>query len=99
MDLTEFGLQAELDRLTTTLDKLDTQMQAIAATEVSPDRLVKVTVNGRGELHELELDPAVLEMPDAAALAASILATVRTATATATAKALELCDSFEEQLT
>ncbi|GAA2842294.1 YbaB/EbfC family nucleoid-associated protein [Crossiella cryophila] len=52
-------------------------------TTESPDGLVEVTVGPCGDLHELWLDPRHQRTKDAAALAATILATARAATAAA----------------
>lgn len=55
-------------------------------TEYSPDGLITVVVNGRGELVELELDPRIYRDQNADALAETILATVRDACAAADRK-------------
>jgi DNA-binding protein YbaB len=60
----------------------DTQrrMLEITATAWSDDRMIRAVVGPRGHLVELEIDPRVYRKPNSAALAASILATVRDAT-------------------
>lgn len=50
----------------------------------SADGLVAVTVDGRGRLCELTLDPRIYRSPDSRALSADITATVAAATRLAT---------------
>jgi hypothetical protein len=50
-----------------------------------------VTVNARGELMELELDPRIYRRPDSKALADTITATLRRASAEAADRVAELC--------
>lgn len=45
----------------------------------SDDRLVKVVVGPRGQLVDLEIDPRIYRNPNSKALAATIVATARTA--------------------
>ncbi|OLR95293.1 YbaB/EbfC family nucleoid-associated protein [Actinokineospora bangkokensis] len=55
-------------------------VDGIRATGCSGDGNATATVDGRGQLVELELDPRVFRAPDSAALAASVLEAVRAAT-------------------
>jgi DNA-binding protein YbaB len=95
--MAQFGLDKELARITSDVNALEEQLDAIAVTEVSPDRMVKATVDGRLGLRELALDPGIYAKPDAPALAASILATIQRAAATAAAKSTQVCDEFQER--
>jgi DNA-binding protein YbaB len=95
--LARFGLDKELARITSDVNALEEQLDAIAVTQVSTDRLVKATVDGRMGLRALALDPGIYAKQDADALAASILATVQRAAATAAAKSAAACDEFEER--
>ena len=94
--MARYGLDEELTRITAEMNGLQERLDAVTVTEVSPDRMIKVTVNGQAGLTELELHPDVYERQDATALAASILATVRQATAAASARTAALCDEFQE---
>jgi DNA-binding protein YbaB len=60
----------------------DTQRRvlSVTATAWSDDRMIRAVVGPRGHLVELEIDPRVYRKPNSAALAATILATVRDAT-------------------
>ena len=89
--MAQFGLEQDLARITDEVDALEDQIDAIAVTEVSPDRLVKVTVDGRLAVRELALDPGIYQKQDAEALAGTILATIQRAAATADANATALC--------
>jgi DNA-binding protein YbaB len=55
------------------------KLLTVTGTAWSEDRMVKAVVGPRGHLLELEIDPRVYRRPDSAALAASIVATVRVA--------------------
>lgn len=97
-ELSALGLEKELERFTSARSELDSALDAITATAVSPDRLIKVTVTGRGELRGLEFDPGIYREQDIAALAASILATVSQANVTAATKVAAAYSEFEEQV-
>jgi DNA-binding protein YbaB len=92
------GLDSGLEQLTTATAALDRAFDEIIATAVSPDRLVKVTVTGRGEIRAMEFDPGIYEGKDPRALADTILATVASAHAAADAKVAAAYESFQEQL-
>ena len=97
-ELSVLGLEKELEHFTSAAGALDRALDKISATAVSPDRLIKVTVTGRGELRELELAPGVYGTQDPAALASDILTTIAQATATAAAKTAVAYDAFEEEV-
>ena len=60
----------------------------------SDDRLIKAVVGPRGQLIDLEIDPRVYRNPNSKALAASILATVRTAVDDALRQSREVRDEL-----
>ncbi|WP_157253482.1 YbaB/EbfC family nucleoid-associated protein [Nonomuraea typhae] len=60
--------------------ELHARAQAVQVTEQSRDGLVTVTVDARGELVGLEIDPRVYRDPDARALADTIAGTLARAT-------------------
>lgn len=95
--MTRLGLDKEVRQITSDMNALEERLDAIAVTEVSPDRLVQATVDGRMGLRDLALDPAIYQKPDAEVLAASILDTVRRAAATADARATAACQELEER--
>jgi DNA-binding protein YbaB len=71
-----------LHDLTKTLDgaeQTQRRMLRVKATVSSEDRLVTATVGPRGQLIDLTIDPRVYRRPNAGALAATIVATVREA--------------------
>jgi DNA-binding protein YbaB len=60
----------------------------------SDDRMIKAVVGPRGQLVDLEIDPRVYRNPNSKALAASILATVRSAVDDALRKGREVRDEL-----
>lgn len=97
-ELVALGLQKELDRVSSATAALDAELDTIVATAISPDRLIRVTVTARGDVPQLEFDPAIYDRQDAPALAAAILATLSEAQAAVAAKAAGRYDDFEERL-
>ncbi|GAA3768316.1 hypothetical protein GCM10022225_63570 [Plantactinospora mayteni] len=81
---------AEYSRLTEDLLAMREGMDRIRITAYSADELVTVTVGGRGELINLELDPRIYREPDATALAESIAATIRDAAEAAAQDAAQI---------
>ncbi|MFC6022186.1 YbaB/EbfC family nucleoid-associated protein [Plantactinospora solaniradicis] len=73
------GRLAEYSRLTDDVLAMRDGIDKIRVTAESPDGLVAATVGGRGELRDLELDPRIYREPDAAALARTIVGTIRDA--------------------
>jgi hypothetical protein len=72
------------------LDTLAGRIREIAETAYSVDRTVAATVDGRGELRELILDPRIYRTTNAAALAATIRDTITRAGDTASERLFEL---------
>lgn len=92
------GLQARVDelmgefkRLRQGADGLQQKLRSISVTATSPDTFVTVTVNARGELSSLVLDPRIYRRPDSKALADTITETLRRASAEAAEKVAEAC--------
>lgn len=97
-ELSVFGLEKEIERFTAASSALEKALDAITATAVSADRLIKVTVSGRGELRGLELDPGIYREQDPSALGAAILAALAQANAAAATKVSAAYRDFEEQV-
>ncbi|GAA1608149.1 hypothetical protein GCM10009804_75040 [Kribbella hippodromi] len=97
-ELAALGLDSGLERVTAATETLDRAFDEVIATAVSPDRLVKVTVTGRGDVRELELDEGIYTSRDPRALAAIILSTLGQAQAAAEAKLASAYDAFREHL-
>jgi DNA-binding protein YbaB len=70
------------------------RLRAIRGLAQSPDRLVKATVGPRGQLVDLELDPRLFRNPNAKAVAAAIMATVRAAVEDSQRQAQEVRDEL-----
>lgn len=97
-ELSILGVELELERFTSASSTLEKALDAITASAVSPDRLIKVTVTGRGELRALELDPGIYRDQNPSALSAAILTTLTQANAAASTKITAAYHAFEEQI-
>lgn len=93
------GAKAYLESLTGQIKKLVEEGPEIAqrasqlqASATSPDGLVTATVDARGSLIELELDPRIYRRPNSVELGELIVETTRQAAATVTEQML---DEFE----
>jgi DNA-binding protein YbaB len=87
------AIRSYLDDLKVSLSKVGETQRKIAevtGTAWSDDRMIKAVVGPRGQLLELEIDPRIYRRPNSTALAATIMATIRTAVEEATAKAAKL---------
>jgi DNA-binding protein YbaB len=73
------AMVADLRRATARIPQIQREMLAITGTAWSDDGTVKAVVGPRGHLLELEIDPQVYRQPNAKALAATIVQTVRAA--------------------
>ncbi len=97
MDRPDWGaLYSAFDDMRTAIAGLEeTQRQILKITGVawSDDRLIKAVVGPRGQLIDLDIDPRVYRTPNSKALAATILATVRSAVDDAMAKTGEFLDT------
>jgi len=69
----------DLNRSLHDAEQTQRRILTVTATATSDDRLVTAVVGPRGQLVELEIDPRIYRTPNAAALAESIVTTVRAA--------------------
>lgn len=70
---------ARLRRLADNVRALRDEVDLIEAAADSPDGQIRATVNGRGDLLDIDVSERVFRHPDSVALAAAIVATVRSA--------------------
>ncbi|MFL6124498.1 YbaB/EbfC family nucleoid-associated protein [Actinophytocola sp.] len=84
------GRLAEYARLAERVKALQDGVHDLRGTGYSTDGLVTAVVGGRGELLELSLDPRIYREPNAAELAAKIVAAVHEAAAEAEREATGL---------
>ena len=84
----EYQLMAEQVR------QVQRELAEIRETAESGDRLISATVDARGRLAELWLDPRIYRRSDSAALTEDILGTYRAACAAAERKAFEVSASL-----
>lgn len=89
-----FGAEADFERFSEVGGVLYEGLERIRATVDSADGLITVVVGGRGEVLELELDPRIYHVPDADALAKSIMDTIRVAYDDAAKASLNLIDKL-----
>jgi DNA-binding protein YbaB len=81
---------ARFEQLAGEIRDIQRELAAVRETAFSPDGLISVTVDARGDLLELALDPRVYRDPDSRGLAAAITETCRAARKAADARAFEL---------
>jgi len=86
------GMLADLKKSTGQIDEIHQESKKVRGVAWSDDGLIKATVGPRGQLLDLDLDPRLFRKPDSKALAAAIVATVRSATAEAMEKSKELME-------
>ncbi len=92
-DWTALGeMFGDLKRIWSELPDLQQRMLEITGQAWSDDRMIRAVVGVRGHLIELEIDPRVYRKPDSKALAATIVATVRSATEDAKRQTKEIID-------
>lgn len=84
------AMVADLRRVTARIPQIQQEMLAVTGSAWSDDGMVKAVVGPRGHLLELEIDPQVYRQPDAKALAATIVQTVRAAVEDAGQQSREL---------
>ncbi len=72
-------LLAQYGKLRDNLGRMQQEMAELTATAQSPDESVKVTVDYRGELTKVELNPRSLRSLDSATIGETIVATARAA--------------------
>jgi DNA-binding protein YbaB len=73
------AMVADLRKATARIPEIQREMLAVTGTAWSDDGLIKAVVGPRGHLLELEIDPRIYRTPNSAALAATIVQTVRAA--------------------
>ncbi|WP_153506279.1 YbaB/EbfC family nucleoid-associated protein [Cumulibacter manganitolerans] len=83
-------LRGQFERLVEEGPRMAREAREVSITESSRDGLVKVTVDARGSLLALDLDPRIYRRPDARSLAESILETIRRATDAAQERVLDI---------
>lgn len=76
-------LQAQLGKLRESHAELQRKLHELRASVISADELVTVTVDARGQVEQIELDPRIYQRPDSRLLAATITATIQQAAAEA----------------
>lgn len=90
MDSSWRRLTLDYGKLKDDLLTVQRKLAQIVASAESPDGLIDASVDGRGGLLELRLDPRIYRDTDSAALAKTIAATIRAATAQAQDQVFEL---------
>jgi DNA-binding protein YbaB len=70
---------ARLRRLAESIRAIRDGVDLIEASADSPDGQIRATVNGRGDLLDIDVSERVFRHPDSVGLAAAIVATVRSA--------------------
>lgn len=84
------SLRGQFEKLVDEGPRMAREAREVSITESSADGLVKVTVDPRGSLLALDLDPRIYRRPDARALAESIIETIRAATEVAQERVLDI---------
>lgn len=88
------GLYADYTKLASDVREMQRKLAETRASAESPDGFIRVTVGGRGELLELELNPRIYRSIDSVALAADIKDTIQAAVESARLTAFELNRPF-----
>ena len=83
-------LRGQFEKLVEKGPQMAREAREVSITESSADGLVKVTVDPRGSLLALDLDPRIYRRPDARALSESIIDTIRRATETAQERVMDI---------
>jgi DNA-binding protein YbaB len=83
-------LQGQVQKVIEQGADVQRQIAAVQATAKSDDGLVEITVDARGQLVNLRLDPAIYRRPNTRELAESITETMHAAVADATKKAHDI---------
>lgn len=99
MDLTAMRaqlehLQDQLERIRSGHAELQRRLRELRVTVTSADDLVRATVDARGQVESVELDPRVYQRPDSRRLAATVTATIQQAAAEAMEQVAELTRPF-----
>jgi DNA-binding protein YbaB len=101
VDMDAAAMRSELERLGAHLEKLhdghaelQRKLREIRVSVTSADELVTVTVDARGQVDGITLDPRIYQRPDSRLLAATITAAIQQAAAEAMARVMELTRPF-----
>ena len=78
------------ERLAGEIRTIQRELAEVVEAAESDDGLVVATVNARGDLVDLELDPRLFRHPDSKALSAAVTGAYRLARAAADARAFDL---------
>lgn len=78
------------ERLADEIRTIQRELAEVVEVAESDDGLIVATVNARGDLTELEVDPRVFRQPDSKALSEAITGVYRSARAAADARAFDL---------
>jgi DNA-binding protein YbaB len=84
----------ELERVSRAGAVLYESLEKARVTMDSADGLVSVTVGGRGEVIDLELDPRIYQVPNADELAKTIVETIRAGYEAATDESLQALEKL-----
>lgn len=83
-------LQGQVQKIVEQGADIQRQIAAVQATAKSDDGLVEITVDARGQLVKLQLDPGIYRRPNTRELAEKITETMHSAVAEATRKAHDI---------
>ncbi len=73
------GLMKQAQQMQTKMQEMQTKLEALEITGESGAGLVKVTLNGKGDLRRLDIDPKIIDPADAEMLQDLIIAAHRDA--------------------
>ncbi|GAB3312964.1 YbaB/EbfC family DNA-binding protein [Epidermidibacterium keratini] len=84
------NLRAQFDNMVERGPDLARQAREVTGAATSPDGLITVEVDARGQLTQLEIDPRIYRRPDSQELADTIVETTRAAAQDAQDKVVEV---------
>lgn len=88
------SLDGQLARMQAGHAELQRQLRELRVSVSSADGLVTATVDARGQVVRIELDPRIYQRPDSRRLAATIAATIQQAAREASEQVAELLRPF-----
>lgn len=88
------SLQEQLVKMQEGQAELQRKLKALRVTVTSADDLVTATVDARGHVESVHLDPKIYQDPDSRRLAATITATIQQAVGEVIARVTELTRPF-----
>ncbi|MDA3647208.1 YbaB/EbfC family nucleoid-associated protein [Saccharopolyspora indica] len=83
------AMVVDYERMAEQVRAVQREIAGISETSESDDGLIAATVDARGELVDLRLDPRIFRQPDSSALAAEVLHVYRDAREAAQCRAFE----------